>query len=176
MGRPLKIKKTTTVNIGFNSFDQLENPVFPGTVAATEFFGVVGGLTGVAAGAYPTVKIRVKIGANAEADGAIVRQKGSTKYLVTDGTNTGVCVLADLDDGSLTTNTMTITMDEGDSTPVRVSRLTNKWALDYSTPPVRYLANFFDGGSTAIKSGTRNEPNTSDQQNIVTLGLIENNT
>jgi hypothetical protein len=179
MGRPLKIKKTLTKDIGFNSFDQLENPVFPNTLTASEFFGVVGGNDSagtLATAAYPTVKIRVKIGANAEADGSIIRQKGSIKYLVTDGTNTGICVLADLDDGDLTANTMTITMDEGDSTPLRVSRLTNKWALDYSTPPVRYVANFFDGGSTAQKSGTRNVANTATQQNIVTLGLIENNT
>ncbi len=176
MGRPLKIKKTLTKDIGYPAFDAVENPVFPVTLTAAEFFGVVGGDEDLGTAAYPTVKIRVKIGTNAEADGFIIRQKGSTKYLVSDGTNTGVCVLADLDDGDLTDNTMTITMDEGDSTPLRVSRLTNKWALDYSTPPVRYVANFFDGGSTAQKSGTRNEPNTADQQNIVTLGLIENNT
>ena len=169
MGRPLKIKKTTTKDVGFNSFNQLNSPVFPNTMTATEFYGVVGGNDSagtLATATYPTIKIRVKIGANAEADGSIIRQKGSTKYLVTDGTNTGVCVLADLADGTLTDNTMTITLDEGDSTPVRVARLTNKWALDYSN--VRYLANFFDGGSTAVKSGTRGE--------TVTLGLIENNT
>jgi hypothetical protein len=179
MGRPLKIKKTTTKDIGFNSFSELENPVFPVTVSASEFFGVVGGDDSagtLATATYPTVKIRVKIGSAVEADGSIIRQKGSTKYLVTDGTNTGVCILANLADGALTANTMTITMDEGDSTPLRVSRLTNKWALDYSTPPVRYVANFFDGGSTAQKSGTKNVPNTAQQQNIVTLGLIENNT
>ena len=174
MGRPLKIKKTLTKDIGYPAFGTLENPVYPVTVAATEFYGVVGGDEDLGAAAYPVVKIRVKIGTNAETDGYIIRQKGGTKYLVSDGTNTGVCILADLDDGALTANTMTITMDEGDSTPVRVSRLTNKWALDYSTPPVRYVANFFDGGSTAQKSGTRNVPNTAAQQNIVTLGLIEN--
>lgn len=179
MGRPLKIKKTTTKDIGFNSFDELQSPVYPVTVSATEFYGVVGGDDSsgtLATATYPTVKIRVKIGSNAEADGSIIRQKGSIKYLVTDGTNTGVCTLANLADGALTPNTMTITMEEGDSTPVRVSRLTNKWALDYSTPPVRYVANFFDAGSTAQKSGTRNVPNTATQQNIVTLGQIENNT
>jgi hypothetical protein len=166
MGRPLKIKKTTTKDIGFNAFNAVEVPVFPNTMAATEFYGVVGGNDTVDTSTYPTVKVRVKIGGNAEADGYIIRQKGTIKYLVSDGTNTGVCVLADLDDGDLTDNTMTITMDEGDSTPVRVSKLTNKWALDYSTPPVRYVANFFDGGSTAIKSGTQGQ--------TVTLGLIEN--
>ena len=181
MGRPLKIKKTTTKDVGFNAFNELENPVYPVTVAATEFYGVVGGDDSagtLATATYPTVKIRVKIGANAEADGSIIRQKGSIKYLVTDGTNTGICTLADLADGALTDNTMTITMDEGDSTPVRISKLTNKWALDYTggssysaaavVQRIRYLANFFDGGSTAVKSGTRGQ--------AVTLGLVENNT
>jgi len=189
MGRPLKIKKTTTKDVGFNSFDELNSPVFPNTMTSTEFFGVVGGDDSagtLATATYPTVKIRVKIGANAEADGSIIRQKGSIKYLVTDGTNTGICVLADLDDGALTNGTMTITMDEGDSTPKRISKLTNKWALDFTGGPtysasavvqrIRYLANFFDGGSTAQKSGTKNVPNTAAQQNIVTLGLVENNT
>ena len=176
MGRPLKIKKTTTKDIGFNAFNTVEVPVFPNTMAATEFYGVVGGNDTVDTSTYPTVKIRVKIGANAEADGYIIRQKGNIKYLVSDGTNTGVCVLSDLNDGALTDNTMTITMDEGDSTPVRISKLTNKWALDYTggstytaaavVQRIRYLANFFDGGSTAIKSGTTGQS--------VTLGLVEN--
>jgi len=189
MGRPLKIKKTLTKDIGFNSFNAVEVPVFPNTMTASEFFGVVGGNDSagtLATAAYPTVKIRVKIGANAEADGSIIRQKGSIKYLVTDGTNTGICTLADLADGALTANTMTITLDEGDSTPKRVSKLTNKYALDYTggstysaaavVQRIRYVSNFFDGGSTTQKSGTRNQANTAGQQNIVTLGLIENNT
>ena len=176
MGRPLKIKKTTTKDIGFNAFNAVEVPVYPVSMAATEFYGVVGGSDTVDTAAYPTVKIRVKIGANAEADGYIIRQKGSIKYLVSDGTNVGTCVLSDLDDGALTANTMTITMDEGDSTPVRISKLTNKWALDYTggstyaaaavVQRIRYLANFFDGGSTAVKSGTRGQ--------AVTLGLVDN--
>jgi hypothetical protein len=189
MGRPLKIKKTLTKDIGYPAFGTLENPVYPVTVTATEFYGVVGGNDSagtLATADYPTVKIRVKIGANAEADGSIIRQKGAIKYLVTDGTNTGICVLSDLDDAALTDNTMTITMDEGDSTPKRISKLTNKWALDYTGGPgysaaavvqrIRYVANFFDGGSTAQKSGTRNTANSPTQQNIVTLGLVENNT
>jgi len=181
MGRPLKIKKTTTKDIGFNSFGELENPVYPVTLTASEFYGVVGGDDSagtLATVAYPTVKIRVKIGSNAEADGSIIRQKGSIKYLVTDGTNTGVCTLADLNDGALTADTMTITMEDDDSTPRRISKLTNKWALDYTggatysaaavVQRIRFLANFFDAGSTAIKSGTQGQ--------AVTLGLVENNT
>lgn len=184
MGRPLKIKKSTTTDIGFNAFNAVEVPVFPNTMTAAEFFGVVGGSDTVDTAAYPTVKVRVKIGSNAEADGYIIRQKGSIKYLVSDGTNTGVCTLADLADGTLTDGTMTITYDTGDSAVTRISKLTNKWALDYTggatysaeavVQRVRYLANFFDAGSTAIKSGTSGQANTATQQNIVTLAEVEN--
>ncbi len=164
MGRPLKIKKSTTKDIGFPAFNAVEVPVYPGTMSATEFYGVVGGSDSVDTSSYPTTKVRVKIGSNDEADGWIIRQKGSIKYLVTDGTNTGVCVLANTANGSLAANTMTITYDTGDSAETRVARLTNKWALGYNG--VKYLANFFDGGSTAVKSGT--------QGVTVTLVVIDN--
>ena len=42
----------------------------------------------------------------------------------------------------------------GDSTQILISRLTNKFALDYSTPPVRYSVNFFTDEGSQIKSGT----------------------
>mgnify|MGYP000445058166 CR=1 FL=1 len=49
MGRPLKIKKSTTKDIGFNSVGSTINPVFPGTLNSAQFLGVVGGTnTGVA--------------------------------------------------------------------------------------------------------------------------------
>lgn len=153
MGRPLKIKKTTTKDIGFPAFNAVENPVYPGTMSATEFFGVVGGSDTVDTSTYPTLQVRVKIGSNAEANGYIIRQKGSIQYLVTDGTNTGVCTLANLADSALTADTMTLTVTEGSST-FRIKRLTNKWALDFSDN--RYLINFFDSASTAIKSGEAN--------------------
>ncbi len=152
MGRPLKIKKSTTKDIGFNNFGELTNPVYPAAMSASEFFGVVGGSDTVDTSAYPTVQVRVKIGANAEANGYIIRQKGSIKYLVSDGTNTGVCTLANLADTALTANTMTITVDDN-STTFRVSRMTNKYVLDYSDN--QYVVNFFDKGDTTIKSGTQ---------------------
>jgi len=76
----------------------------------------------------------------------------------------GNCQLANLADASLTAGTMTITMDIGDSATTRVSKLTNKYALDWTggntydaasvVQRIRYLANFFDQGEVAIKSGT----------------------
>jgi len=170
MGRPLKIKKTTTKDIGFNSFVALTNPVFPNTLTSSEFVGVVGGNDSagdLATAAYPTVSVRVKIGANAEANGYIIRQKGSRSYLVTDGTNTGICVLANTADSTLVANTMTISFTtNGDSNLVRASRLTNKWALDFSNN--RYLVNFFADDGSLVLSGTRGE--------TVPLALVENNT
>ena len=84
MGRPLKIKQSTTVDIGFNAIASLTNPVYPDTLSGTEFIGVVGGANaGVATATYPVVKARAFItGAVAEDDAYIITQKGSTKYLV----------------------------------------------------------------------------------------------
>ncbi len=154
MGRPLKIKESTTVDIGFNGVATLTAPVVPVTFDGTEYFGVVGGGAGggIATATYPTIKCRVKVGANSEADGYIVRQKGSTKYLVSDGTNVGVCVLVDKADGALGNNEMNITFTNTDSTATTIARLTNRWALDYSGD--RYLVNFFSDEGSQIKSGT----------------------
>ena len=82
MGRPLKIKKSTTIDIGYPAFDAVIDPVYPATLSASNFFGVVGGSNTVDTAAYPTVQVRVFIAGQAEADGYIIRQKGSHKYLV----------------------------------------------------------------------------------------------
>lgn len=142
MGRPLKIKESATVDIGFN------NP-------ATNHYGVVGGNTSLSTSSYPVTKVRVKIGGNSEADGYIIRQKGASKYLVTDGSNTGVCTLVNLTDTNLTADTMTVTVRLDDSTEVRLKRFTNRWGLDFSD--VRYLLNFFaTSDDVVVKSGSAN--------------------
>jgi hypothetical protein len=94
MGRPLKIKKTTTgantgVDIGFNALSSLTAPVLPSPIwdSATEYLGVVGGSNTVDTATYPTVKCRVFITGLSEADGYIIRQKGSHKFLVGDITS-----------------------------------------------------------------------------------------
>jgi hypothetical protein len=102
MGRPLKIKKITEsaynsstganpgVDIGFNGLLTLEAPVTPSNVwdTDTEYLGVVGGTQPptVATATYPIVKVRVFVTGFAEADGYIIRQKGSRKFLVADAT------------------------------------------------------------------------------------------
>jgi hypothetical protein len=48
----------------------------------------------------------------------------------------------------------------GDSTEVYLSKLTNKWALDFATPPNRYLVNFFTDEGTQIISGAASNATT----------------
>jgi|APSaa5957512622_1039677.scaffolds.fasta_scaffold96436_1 hypothetical protein len=76
------------------------------------------------------IHCRVKIGNNKEADGDIVRQKGTKKFLVTDGTNIGACTMSDLSDGKLTNNTMTTSIIKDDK-EIRLEYLSNKYVVDF---------------------------------------------
>jgi len=87
MGRPLKIKQSTTVDIGFNDFGNLTAAVIPTGITSTEFLGVVGGANvGIATADYPVVKITANIN-GVEGAAYIITQKGTTKYLVTDASS-----------------------------------------------------------------------------------------
>jgi hypothetical protein len=131
MGRPLKIGHVG-VDLGFN------NPAG---------YGVVGGDTGISG---DQILCRVKIGANAEADGYIIRQKGARKFLVSDGANTGICSLADLIDTALTDDTMTITVTKEDTTTARLAQISNKFGVDFSG--TAYLLTF--GAASAAPAGS----------------------
>jgi hypothetical protein len=198
MGRPLKIKKSTTTDIGFNAWNQLTNPVYPSTFNADQYAGVVGGVGnggGVATTAYPVVKCRVFITGQSEADGFILRQKGTRKYLVQDTAgNQGVCVLANEAQGALTAGNMNISFAlDADSSEVLISKLTNKYAYDFTGGEVggaadggfaqdlvqqniRYAADFFTDEGTTIKSGTTGQDNTATQQNLLNFVIVENYT
>ena len=223
MGRPLKIKKSTTSDIGFNPFSALTNPIYPSDPTVfdgTEYLGVVGGANdGVATTTFPVVKCRAFI-TGAEDDAYIITQKGTIKYQVAtvsavadesivvgrsyrilsvgttnwtacgasasnpavgdvftavaigNGTGTaqevGTCVLANQADGALTAGNMNITFSTGDSTMQLISRLTNKFALDFSTPPLRYVVNFFSDEGSELKSGAEADTfaNTTGQLNL----------
>ena len=88
MGRPLKIKKSTTTDIGFNTFDNLDpgTQVIPVGMTSSEFLGVVGGAnvldgSSIATPTFPVVKITANV--NGQQGAAyIITQKGTTKYLV----------------------------------------------------------------------------------------------
>ena len=106
MGRPLKIQKSSTgsgnsgaavsVDLGYPNFNSLTNPVFNSpvqTLNGTQYLGVVGGAgpTDTPSATNPRVDVTVNI-ANPSgtgigvAQGYIIRQKGSHKYLVGDVT------------------------------------------------------------------------------------------
>ena len=199
MGRPLKIKKSTTKDIGFNAWNQLTNPVYPATFNATQYAGVVGGEGnggGVATTAYPVVKCRVFIAGQSEEDGWIVRQKGTRKYLVEGASSgaQGVCVLANEAQGALSSGNMNISFAlDADSSEVLISKLSNKYAYDFTggevggttdggwaatkvQQNVRYAADFFTDEGTTIKSGTTGQNNTATQQNLLNFVIVENYT
>lgn len=233
MGRPLKIQKLSTgsgnsgasvgIDLGFPNFGSLTDPVknSVGNMTDAQYYGVVGGAapTDTPSTTNPRVDVIVNIqlasGSGAGvAQGYIIRQKGSHKYLVGDATSiadedlvvgnaymitsvgttdwvsvgapsnygvgtiftctadagagtgtanlVGVCVLDN--DVTPAAGLMAITYTNNDSTATPISKLTNKWLLDYTggsgytqaeiTADVRYLANFFTDEGTAIKSGT----------------------
>ena len=148
MGRPLKIAKydatrNQLLDTGFPN-DQLSDNGF-----SSSYPGVVGGQTN-AHGDSLNIKARVKIGANTEADGFILRQKGKHKFLVTDGTNTDVCTLANTNNGSLANGTMTVTVTLADSSTHKLASLTNKWGVGFDG--TKYLLAFAHTGTV---SGTQ---------------------
>ena len=98
----------------------------------------------------------------------------------------GVCVLAD--DATPAAGLMAITFTTGDSTATTISKLTNKFLLDwtggstYAATSViadkRYATNFFTDEGTVIKSGTTGAANTGTvtvgQQNLLDLAIVDN--
>ena len=247
MGRPLKIQKSSTgsgnggaavgVDLGFPNFGSLTAPVFNSptqTLDSAQYLGVVGGAgpTDTPSATNPRVDVTVNISNPSGtglgvAQGYIIRQKGSHKYLVGDvtgvndgsflvgqayqistlGTTTnwtaagapsnfglgtiftatsvggsgdgaansvGVCVLDD--DVTPAAGLMAITYTLGDSTATTISKLTNKWLLNWAggstyaatsvINDVRYVTNFFTDEGTVIKSGTA--------QTTVELAIVDN--
>jgi hypothetical protein len=82
MGRPLKIKKSTTIDIGFNNFGNLTAATIPTGLTSNQFIGVVGGAnTSIATTSYPVVLVGANVN-GVVGNAYIIRQKGTTKYLV----------------------------------------------------------------------------------------------
>ena len=254
MGRPLKIQKISTgsgnggasvgVDLGFPNFGSLTNPVknSVGNMTNAQYLGVVGGAapTDTPSATNPRVDVIVNI-ANPSgtglgvAQGYVIRQKGSHKYLVGDvtgvndgsflvgqayqistvGTTTdwpaagapanyglgtiftatsvggagdgaafsvGVCVLDN--DTTPAVGLMAITFTNNDSTATPISKLTNKFLLDWAggstyaatevVNDVRFAANFFTDEGTVIKSGTTAVANVSGQQNLLDVVIVDN--
>ena len=253
MGRPLKIQKLSTgsgnggasvgIDLGFPDFGSLTNPVknSVGNMTDAQYLGVVGGAaaTDTPSATNPRVDVIVNIANPAGAglgvaQGYIIRQKGSHKYLVGSvtavndgsllvgqayqitsvGTTTwnlygapsnygvgtiftatsvggagsgtansvGVCVLDN--DVTPAAGLMAITYTNNDSTATPISKLTNKFLLDWAggstyaadqvVNDVRFSANFFTDEGTVIKSGTTAAANVSGQQNLVDVVIVDN--
>jgi hypothetical protein len=253
MGRPLKIQKISTgsgnggasvgIDLGFPNFGSLTNPVknSVGNMTDAQYLGVVGGAaaTDTPSATNPRVDVIVNI-ANPSgsgigvAQGYIIRQKGSRKYLVgsvtavNDGSfvvgqayqvitlgttnwqsigaesdlavggiftatgangggngvanSVGICVLDN--DVTPAAGLMAITYTNNDSTATPISKLTNKFLLDFAggsgftqaevTNDVRFSANFFTDEGTVIKSGTTAVANVSGQQNLLDVVIVDN--
>ena len=97
----------------------------------------------------------------------------------------GTCILSDA--ASPTNGNMSIAWMQDDSTELYLSKLTNKWMLDWTggsnsyaaadvINDVRYAANFFTDEGTVIKSGTTGAANVAGQQNLVSPVIIQNAT
>ena len=253
MGRPLKIQKTSTgsgnggasvgVDLAFPNFGSLTNPVknSVGNMTNAQYLGVVGGAaaTDTPTTTNPRIDVIVNI-ANPSgtgigvAQGYIIRQKGSRKYLVgsvtavNDGSfvvgqayqvttlgttnwqligaeadiavggiftataangggngvanSVGICVLTN--SVTPTVGLMAITYTNNDSTATPISKLTNKFLLNFAggsgftqaevTNDVRFVANFFTDEGTVIKSGTTAANNVTGQQNLVDVVIVDN--
>ena len=202
MGRPLKIQKQgyagtpgLAVDAGHPQINTLTDPVTPGGLTGTQFYGVVGGNvlntqsgynTTVAVGGgsatFPVVSTFANVDGTQNEAALIVRQKGQSKYLVTGVTSgvTGVAFLANVANGNLTVNQMSINLSVPDGTGnignVKLQRLTNKYGLGYNN--VQYFVNFFQPASnvvvTTAKSGADIVTFSNGTGNI-TLALVPSN-
>jgi hypothetical protein len=72
------------------------------------------------------IKVRAKIGENAEGDGMIVRQRGTKKFVVTVGANTGACTLVNKSTGALAANEMIVNVRTDAGTIVQATKLYNR--------------------------------------------------
>lgn len=116
----------------------------------TGAIGVVGGDSS----SFSTLLTYAYINSSAIGNAYIVRQKGQSKYLVaniTDPTQQAVCVLTNAANAALTEGQMTITALDATSTAVRLARVTNKFAVDFSN--TGYYLSFSAANATVQSTG-----------------------
>lgn len=106
------------------------------TQISGNYIGGVGGLTSQTTAAQ--IQPAVKIGGAAAGNGSILRQKGASKFRVTDGTNTGICTLVNKASGSLAANEMSITVTLANASTFYAERISNKWVWDFNNNKYRY--------------------------------------
>jgi hypothetical protein len=125
-----KIQKSATVNEYFDS---------------TNVIGGTGGLTSITGTQIQPHVYIDEVGASSTT-GSILRSKGRGKFLVTDGTYTGVCTL--VNSGTLAAGQMYIQATKADTTHFYVARLTNKFVIDFSGN--KYQWKFGTATATAV--------------------------
>lgn len=112
-------------------------------------------------GAGHQVAITAKIGSNAEGAGFIVKQTGSSRYIVTVGSHTGVVYLVDGTVGSLGADEAVILMKDETGTEKTVKKLMSHrvvffdgtsapWSFDPAVDPYEEVADVDDGYAAAI--------------------------
>jgi len=100
-------------------------------------------------GAGAQLKVRAKIGTAAEGDGIIVKQRGTAKFRVTVGSDTGDCYLVDKADGTLAANEMTVTVMTDAGVLARATKLYNRVAVvNGSKVPWNFATSLTDGAVT----------------------------
>jgi len=80
-------------------------------------------------GAGNQLKVRAKVGANAEGDGFIVRQRSTKRFEVNVAGNIGVCKLVNKSNGELTSNEMIVNVMLDNGTLAQVTKLFNRTAI-----------------------------------------------
>lgn len=110
-------------------------------------------------GAGNQIKVRAKIGANAEGDGVIVSQKGSRSFRVTVGGNTGTCFLVNKANGTLAADEMTVTVLTDAGTFARATKLYNRVAI---VNGVKVPWNYSDSASDGAVQVTEVETGVAD--------------
>ena len=73
-----------------------------------------------------SIRVRAKIGTNAEGDGHIIRQRSSNKFEVQVGANKGVCKLVTKANGALVAGDMTISVLDDAGVVRRVKKVLNR--------------------------------------------------
>jgi hypothetical protein len=182
MGRALKIQKQgyaatpgDAVNAGYPQIGTLDNAVTPTGLTDSNYYGIVGGnvqnsQTGwnngnatMAGGSatFPVITVSANIDGTQNEAAFITRQKGASKFLVTGETSgvTGVAYLANVANGALTVNQMSVGVSvpdgTGNVTVTYMSRINNKYGVGFSTADqvdgvivnnnaTQYFLNFFD--------------------------------
>lgn len=125
--------------------------------------------------------IRAKIGSASEGQGFIVKQKGSSRYIATVGSDTGVVTLVDKDDGTLLAGEATITFTDEEENTKRVKKVLRhrvaffddtgaQWSFDPATGGI-WEATEADGDDTeyTITINTQPADQTVEDGSIVTF-------